>query len=222
MDRLRKSFERAISRIKHPDHKVVVPMAYIERLFRFNNDAYVQNSYFQTMINFGLGINDMNCPAQTHIYQTNPRDRVFVTIKADPHLADSDGEVRSFPASPMIVKTDFRLSMLSQKRGIGILIRPRLENAMDDITVAFGLYGTYDPKDRGVTIKKLMLLDPKTDEMITPQIREETVMRALEFARLCIEQQFDCKAMKLNQNMHMATMLQEADLKAGWKNTPAP
>lgn len=219
MERLKEIFGRVVTRLTHPDEKITVPLEYLEKVFRLNDDAYVQNRYFQTMVDFGLGINDMNRPAATRVYQTHPGDKVFVTVQSD---GIGEGEIRSFPASPLIAQTDFRLSMLSHKRAIGIMIRPRLERASDDITVAFGLYGVYDPKDGNVVLQKLMIHDPRTDQTIRPHLHEETVVRALEFARLCVAQQFARQTMNLNNNMHMAETLQGADLKPGWKSARPP
>jgi hypothetical protein len=221
IENLRDIYGRIVTRIKHPHEKVIVPLAYLQAIFHLNDVRFIQDPYFQTMVDFGLGINDMNRPAVTRVFETDPNDKVYVTIKSDDLLYDSVDEIRSFPASPMIVHTDYKLSALSDKRGIALLIRPRLERAKDDITVAFGLYGEYDPKAGDVTIKKLILLDPRTEKAIKPHIHEETVVRALEFGRLCAEDMTAKRKLNLNNNMHMAVTLQNENLRPGWK-APKP
>jgi hypothetical protein len=193
---LKKLFERATAEAIRMQNPVRVPLKDLLDIFEPGHPNYARapGQHALILINLNQGTPNRTDPTSpaARMFLTDPAYKVTIRGLKSQFRDIPDEPDRQIPGSAGIFYTeDYGFG----KKRIAILIRRQAKNLADyDDSLVFGLYGVVE-KDGTVNIKKIKL--PEIDHKFVARgsqyipVTEDSVERALNYARLCKTQLFE-------------------------------
>lgn len=212
---LRDFIQRARDSFATPEKGLILPVDTVKSFLGGNRPELKLHPHFIPRISCALMINGYQRPAIVKGFESHPQETIKRRIK--PTFGDE--YIEHYHASPAIVFNDYL--MIGKRRGLGIMIYPRMRSLFDPLPTVFGMTGYYSQNDTNLNVTKLILPKISHDGEVTGNdilpITAENVRIAMTFAGACAKQIYTGQEMTLNRNLQVA---QQGDIKPPQPTAP--